>query len=228
MQNKAILFTRLPIAGTCKTRLSEKLSGKECAEITEAFIQDEMCVLKHACDEVIVYYDRPADVNVDVDSFKWLFNVRPNLLREQKGGNIFEKMANAFRESFEIDPTSRYILVGSDIPMLDEISVKEAFRDLETSDVVLRRSQDGGYFLIGLSSYTDIPFCIDSNSGADDVAIKTIETSVLGGLVTTSQLLENKFDCDTPRDLELLIERSEELLDQSSKTYLFLKEKGMV
>lgn len=213
-QNKAILFTRVPKPGQCKTRLMPQLSADECCKLNRSFIIDELEVLNRVCDEVIVFYDGELDDLLKRD--------RP-LLKPQVGSDIFERMDNAFRESFEADGHANYILFGSDIPMLDELTILEAFKDLQSSDVTICKSDDGGYFLIGLSKYTNVPFSIELADGGRDVSQKTIEACLKSGLRVSSVSRENLFDIDVIDDLKRLADNKDMLLSNKSQTYKFLE-----
>ncbi len=224
LKNKAILFTRIPVPGRCKTRLANVLSDEQCGELSKAFIFDELDVLDRVCDEVFVYYDAPPDIEkLAFQNFKTLVKHDRHEIKAQMGSDIFEKMSNAFKDCFEARGSANYILVGSDLPTLDELTVIESFRDLESSDIVLRRSVDGGYFLIGMSRFSDVPFSIDAVDGASDVADKTTEAVLRGSLSVSSMTQSDVFDIDTQYDLDLLIKNRERLLNKSSKTFAFLE-----
>lgn len=68
----------------------------------------------------------------------------------QRGGDLGERMANAFEDLFALGHDCA-VLIGSDVPSLPEHHVHNAFQQLRAgADVVLGPSDDGGFYLIGL------------------------------------------------------------------------------
>ncbi|HAW78474.1 MAG TPA: glycosyltransferase, partial [Balneola sp.] len=67
-------------------------------------------------------------------------------------GDLGEKMKDAFKKSFD-SGGEKIVLIGSDCPTLTNEVLEQAFNELNTSDVVFGPSEDGGYYLIGMSSY---------------------------------------------------------------------------
>ena len=51
---------------------------------------------------------------------------------------------------------ARTVLIGSDSPHLQCATIDEAFAALERHEIVLGRTHDGGYYLIGMRGYHDI------------------------------------------------------------------------
>jgi glycosyltransferase A (GT-A) superfamily protein (DUF2064 family) len=60
-------------------------------------------------------------------------------------------MLGAFGRHFR-EGASRVVLIGSDCPGVDRLTVQHAFEALAENDVVLGPSEDGGFYLIGLAA----------------------------------------------------------------------------
>ena len=58
-------------------------------------------------------------------------------------------MKNSFYDAFE-NNYRKVVLIGSDIYDLESYHINEAFKKLDTNDVVMGPALDGGYYLIGL------------------------------------------------------------------------------
>ena len=69
---------------------------------------------------------------------------------EQGEGDLGQRMERAFQENFQKN-YRHIVLVGTDCPQMTAFHVKEAFYSLKTHDMVIGPSEDGGYYLIGLS-----------------------------------------------------------------------------
>jgi rSAM/selenodomain-associated transferase 1 len=69
-------------------------------------------------------------------------------LTPQMDGDLGQRMASFFAEQFQAGAVAS-VLVGSDSPTLPLGYILQAFQELETADVVIGPSSDGGYYLIG-------------------------------------------------------------------------------
>lgn len=82
-------------------------------------------------------------------------------VQPQCAGDLGQRMRHYFEMSFAAG-VDRAVLIGSDSPTLPIAYVEEAFDHLTQLPVVLGPSDDGGYYLIGLSGKTaDIFLAID-------------------------------------------------------------------
>jgi len=70
----------------------------------------------------------------------------------QTGKDLGEKMLNAFKYLFEQN-YEKVVILGSDIPDLVEVNIKQAFEVLESNDIVISPSDDGGYSLLGMNNF---------------------------------------------------------------------------
>jgi hypothetical protein len=87
----------------------------------------------------------PADAAREVRP--WL---RPGWRADPQGsGDLGRRLARAFAENFATGDR-RVVIIGSDCPAVDRADIRQAWRALETHDLVLGPAHDGGYWLIGL------------------------------------------------------------------------------
>ena len=145
MKRTIIIMAKVPSAGNVKTRLQPFLSSDECTALSKAFLQDAVKKAKTVCENVILAYSPPAEINA-------LKKILPsqNPFIEQTGRDLGEKMFNAFKFVFE-DQTDAVVMIGTDSPTFPIDYIEQAFEFLETnSDVVLGKTEDGGFYLIGL------------------------------------------------------------------------------
>ena len=73
--------------------------------------------------------------------------------RVQHGDDLGARMNTAFKRTLEDDGYRKVVIIGSDCADLTDSILDEAFQQLENHDVVIGPAYDGGYYLIGLSSY---------------------------------------------------------------------------
>ena len=143
-----ILLAKAPIPGQVKTRLCPPLTGKEAASLYACLLEDtaaEMARLRRV--HLYLFFSPPGSEGFfRRDPFS-VFEPIP-----QSGGNLGERMANAFRTAFGRG-FARAVLVGADCPVLSAPLVRAAFRELSSSaGAVFGPSDDGGFYLIALSS----------------------------------------------------------------------------
>ncbi|MDY0223610.1 MAG: DUF2064 domain-containing protein, partial [Desulfobacterium sp.] len=153
MDNLLILFIKYPEPGQVKTRLGSKIGYEEAALLYEELVKQQILDLK--CDRPCPY---PADAlssaqvtsrsgndgynlacYVDnrhtIDQYRLKFGSNLNFF-VQKGKDLGERMARAFKESFERQ-YDRVILMGSDIPLVKESDVTVFFNHLLTDHMVI-------------------------------------------------------------------------------------------
>lgn len=113
--------------------------------------------------------------------------------RAQGDGDLGRRMVDALERAFA-DGADRVILIGVDCPGVTDAIITEAFARLDSADVVMGPSFDGGYYLIGMKKphkalFTDIPF------GTGDTLQKTLASARRASIRVS--LLEWKRDVNT-------------------------------
>lgn len=191
------IFAKFWQPGAVKTRLAATVGEAAAARVHEACLRTllerfagvaERCVLAFA----------PADRRPEfaaVATERWA-------LEPQDSGDLGRRMASHFALAFATGAT-RVVLIGSDSPTLPAASVDEAFDRLSTrADAVFGPSEDGGYYLIGLSRpmaelFQGIPW------GTGDVWPQTLKRLAAG---CRFDVLTPWYDIDTFADLGRLRE----------------------
>lgn len=143
-----ILMAKAPLPGQVKTRLCPPLTERDAAALYACLLEDtamEMTRVKRV--HRYLFYAPPGSGRFfRRDPFTG-FEARP-----QSIGDLGKRMATAFETAFA-HGFVRTVLVGSDCPVLSATLVRAAFRELASSaDAVFGPSDDGGFYLIALSS----------------------------------------------------------------------------
>lgn len=144
MKDKVIIFfTRIPTLGKTKTRLESILNKELCVELQTAFIKDIYNNIKDMGIDIIVNYSDHGDLKV-------LKNIihEDVLYLKQEGKDLGEKMYNAI--SFSLKEYNKSVLIGSDLPLINTKDIEVAFKVLQTKDIAISPTYDGGYYLIGM------------------------------------------------------------------------------
>ena len=143
MEEKIILFTRVPKEGTTKTRLYNFVQPKQAVEIQTKLLKKNYDLLASLNKKLLVFHDGDRE---DDDYMRSIISA--DKFFYQRGENLGDKMYNAIEDVIGKD--DKVILLGSDIANLSKKIIDKAFERLETSDIVINSSEDGGYFLIGM------------------------------------------------------------------------------
>ncbi len=156
MKNKdaVIIFAKFPEPGKVKTRLSKTIGPDFALEFYR------LCA-RHTFTECEKLF--PFNVNGylfysgnknKITTKNWTDT--EFFLYEQQGKNLGEKMMNAFNIVFNKD-ANKAIIVGTDLPDISSDIINHAFTALDTYDVVIGPTNDGGYYLLGLKkNYCDL------------------------------------------------------------------------
>lgn len=132
------------------------LTPEQCVQLHYAMMADELEALQAQSDKIeVCYFDDEANTDDERDEFRSFLNEEieiPFLTYPQRGDDIWEKMRNAFEDSFAREAGSK-ILVGCDIPGLNSDIVHDAFSFLSQKDYVCNPTLDGGYYLIGMNEF---------------------------------------------------------------------------
>ena len=139
-----IIFVKNPIEGNVKTRIAKTVGHARATEIYRELLEYTRSVGEHLPVEdytKTVYYGD--FINEDDLWNDWAKALQPE-------GDLGTRMKQAFREQFA-DGAESVVIIGSDCLELQSHHLEEAFQALQTSDVVIGPSTDGGYYLLGMS-----------------------------------------------------------------------------
>ncbi|MDA3885210.1 MAG: TIGR04283 family arsenosugar biosynthesis glycosyltransferase [Candidatus Delongbacteria bacterium] len=186
--NKLIIFSRFPTPGKTKTRLIPDL-GKDGA----ASLQKHMT-------EFTVTQARSAGIPIEVRYTDGSTNEMKNWLgndlsfQDQGEGDLGEKMSRAFKDHFD-NGVEKVVIIGSDCPDIRKKTILECFRKLQTNSCVFGPAVDGGYYMIGLTSFNPELF-----SGID-WGTKNVLSQSLSKLIFSPVLLDRLNDVDEIDDI---------------------------
>ena len=184
---RLIVFVKNPVAGKVKTRLAKDIGDQNALKVYHALLAITLNAIQELDAEVAIYSNEPID---DLS----LFSAYPTSI--QKGKNLGERMHNAFKDGLQ-KGCQKQILIGSDLPEINDDILNKAFLSLNKYDVVIGPAHDGGYYLIGLNS---VPFGIFENISW---STNTVFQQTLNKVSTLNTcILAPKSDIDTFKDLQ--------------------------
>jgi rSAM/selenodomain-associated transferase 1 len=191
------MVAKEPVPGICKTRLCPPLTASDATDLYHGFVTDLVGKLRdlgapglttgiaYTPDDALAYFEGEA----------------PGLLLlPQEGADLGERLCGIARRSLK-QPCDMVVIMSSDSPTIPSHLLLSAFDRLRESDVVLGPCFDGGYYLIGLSTFSPQLFERITWS-TDQVLLQTVDRAREAGLSVS--LLPPWYDVDTVEDLTQL------------------------
>ena len=150
MQQKLIVFTRYPEPGKAKTRLIPALGEAGAAALSRhmtehTLTQVQQLSLKETLSVEVCFAGGTVDLMRQWLGQGWIYT-------HQGEGDLGDRMARSLQTAFN-SGVQRTIIIGTDCPDLNNSLLETAFQALDTHDLVLGPTVDGGYYLIGLSRF---------------------------------------------------------------------------
>lgn len=196
MHKALIVFAKVPRPGEVKTRLSPVLTPEESARLYRAFLLD-------ALDQ---YQRLRADVRLYLAGMKQGqdLDFLPDAIRPlpQTGDGLGLRMKQAFDETFSAG-YERACVLGTDHPTLPSGFVRQAFKSLDaTSSICIGPSDDGGFYLLGMSQR--YPSLFEEMTYSHD---RVFANTLARASTTRARLtvLPRWYDVDTPETLRRMI-----------------------
>ncbi len=147
-KNVILYFVKFPEPGKVKTRLARTIGEEEAACIYRGLAEEIYKTLRSLKNVYVTVVFDPPDKASQIK--EWLSAADEYLA--QQGADLGERLSNAFKWAFD-KGYQHCAAVGSDILELKVPVIEEAFIALDTTDVVIGPAEDGGYYLIGSSSF---------------------------------------------------------------------------
>lgn len=182
-----IVFVKNIKLGTVKTRLAKTIGDTGAFEVYSELVKiTEKATQQLNIDKRIYFSNAVVDTKWEND-FKTV----------QKGADLGERMLNAFKDGFEAG-YKKIVLIGSDLPEINETYITKAVEALNENDVVFGPAEDGGYYLIGLSKIREFIF-INKPWSQSNLLCETLQE--LQNHNVSVDTLEPLNDIDTFEDL---------------------------
>jgi len=197
--NAVGVFLKEPKPGKVKTRLvGDGVPQELVLKLYTAFISDTLNLVQSIpADEHHVFCSSPAS-----DPFLNQIKEKGFHVSLQLGNDFGERMAHFFESLFQ-KGAKRVLLIGSDSPTLPKEYLLKGLEALETKEVVIGPSQDGGYYLIGLSKMNRELFQ-GVNWSSEEVLTQTLNKLKDFNLLSQTHLLPYWYDIDQKSDLSFL------------------------
>lgn len=188
-----LVFIKYPEEGKVKTRLAQTIGAKKAMDWYRVFVEyslERYDRIESA--DSIVYFDPP---DAREDFHEWLDDTF--IFKPQPSGDLGGRLKGGFDDL--LSKYRKVIALGTDSPDLPLDYITEAISELDQNEVVIGPTEDGGYYLIGLSHmipdlFENIPW------STSDVFPSTVE--ILNEKKINFHQLPKWYDVDTEQDLK--------------------------
>lgn len=207
-----IMFVKEPKLDFVKTRLAKSCGNQFTLDLYKFFVNDLIKTLT-ATD---YHFKLCAYPNLDL--INQTFGDFDNFLQVE--GNLGIKMQKAFEEQFD-KGYEKIVLIGSDTPHISNDIINESFERLNSNDIVLGPSFDGGYYLIAFNKQT---FNAEVFKNISWSTSRVLEQTLQKVHKKKVYLLQELNDIDILEDLKDFYLTFQNSYFKDSLTFKFLKE----
>jgi len=149
-----LLFVRAPVPGAAKTRLIPLLGDEGAADLHRHMTRACLDQATTVADTRVELWCSPDTADSFFDECRRQYRVETHT---QQGDDLGERMANAFESAMQ--RYKRVLLAGTDCPDLTAPVFQSAIQALAGNNTaVIVPALDGGYVLMGLSSFSPVLF----------------------------------------------------------------------
>lgn len=183
-----IVFCKNPVLGLCKTRLAATIGDAAALSIYEFLLNHTATICSALKTDKQVFYSHSVNSG----------DCWPESTFQKKiqcGSDLGQRMNHAFAGGFD-EGYTHIVLIGTDLYDLDIALLENAFEALKQKEVVIGPSEDGGYYLIGLSRLNSELF------NNKNWSTSSVLSDTLSNLPPENyHLLPKRNDIDTEADL---------------------------
>jgi uncharacterized protein len=209
-----VIMAKAPRLGAVKTRLAESLPLEAVTELYRCLLNDTIA-LAETLNHVEIAIMCPAS---DVEDLSLVVGKTVPIV-PQAGQGLAAGLASVFRHF--ATPGQRVIAFNSDSPHLPASVLETAFDALETCDLVVGPTYDGGYYLVGATASHPGLFISDGMGTANALEALLERASELHLSV---RLIDAFYDIDIVADLRQLANELRLTPSRASRTAKWLSE----
>ena len=211
-KNCILFFVKYPVPGKVKTRLAEQIGAGAATGLYKNFVADILATLKSLDLNLKIVFEPPDSKG---QFQQWLGKEYSYIA--QAGQDLGQRMKHAFLQAFS-ERFNRVVAIGSDSPDLPTEYLDLAFGALDTNDVVIGPSSDGGYYLIGFTRGSFSPEAFERIIwSSDEVYDQTV--NILKQHRQNLFLLPQWYDVDTLADMEEFVFRNKNTVFNQSDSF---------
>jgi rSAM/selenodomain-associated transferase 1 len=210
-----VIMAKAVRAGAVKTRLSACLAAQAITEFYRCLLEDTLA-LARSLDSVETAIMSPAG---DVEDLRHMASDGMQVVA-QNGNGLAAALASVF-EHFSDGGRQRVVAFNSDSPHLPPSVLRLAFDTLDSCDLVVGPTNDGGYYLVGAKAAHPGLFAPRAMGTANALETLLGHARTLGLSVGST---DEFYDIDLPTDLTRLAEELRLAPERAPRTARWLAE----
>ena len=193
--------------GRCKTRLAKDIGKINSAKVQRVMTNHTVLVAKTLQKIKLI------DISIAISGLgekncrRWSNELGIKNFNLQGKGCLGEKMKRQIiinKKFCTQNNIKNIIFIGTDLPDLCQLDLLNTLRELKQNDLIIGPSNDGGYWLLGLSKkilskHLHLPF-INISWSKENVVQNTIDN--FSSIKLKYKFLDRKIDIDTINDIE--------------------------
>jgi rSAM/selenodomain-associated transferase 1 len=191
--SRLLIFARAPEPGEVKTRLIPLLGAEATARLYAGLVHDciAMAVTADLCP--VELWCSPSPQHDFFRSCQRRYRVQ---LQRQAAGDLGQRMSCALQSTLQ--HSRHVVLIGTDCPALSANDIEAALDSLDDgAGIVLGPAADGGYYLIGMSTF--LPFLFEDIPWSTSAVMAMTEARLCERGLNWHRLPVRR-DLDTPDD----------------------------
>jgi uncharacterized protein len=215
-----VVMAKAPVAGKAKTRLIPRLGADQAARLYRHMLLDTLDLVAEALDGSGAI-SIVCPTTADRAALQQIVPREIQIVADEQGslmGGLNYALTSHTDQGYH-----QVILLDGDSPTLPMHYLRSAFVALDSSDVVLGPTLDGGYYLIGARKPQPMLFAWEHLDSATLCRQTQQRAEVLGQRVA---VLPAWYDIDTPDDLAHLVGDLRSQTAQARGTHRFLEQIG--
>ena len=211
-----VIMAKAPRPGAVKTRLAACLAPEAIVGLYRCLLKDTMALAK-SLDGVAPAILCPAG---DVDELSHMVDGNMPVV-PQEGVGLAAGLESVF-ESFTAEGSRRVIAFNSDSPHLPPAALRRAFDALDSCDLVVGPTHDGGYYLVGARAAHPGLFTVSAMGTASALDMLLLRARELG---LTMHTMGEFYDVDVSSDLSRLAGELRLAPERAPRTAAWLRER---
>lgn len=211
-----VIMAKAVRPGAVKTRLAACLPPDEILGLYRCLLEDT-AALAQSLDGVATAIMCPV---ADVEELRRMMNGNVQVVA-QEGAGLAKALESVF-DRFSAQGPRPVIAFNSDTPHLPAAALLHAFDVLESCDVVVGPTHDGGYYLVGATAAHPGLFAASAMGTASALDALLQRARELG---LTVRAIDQFYDIDLPADLNHLEAELRETPERAPRTAAWLRER---
>jgi len=219
MNRTLMIMAKAPRVGSVKTRLAGSLSLEEVTELYGCFLDDTIALVRSLQSVEVSIMCPESDVDALSRSVREAVRIVP-----QGGQGLAAGLTSVFA-GFTNSGRHRVIAFNSDSPHLPAWMLERAFDMLETCDLVVGPTYDGGYYLVGAKA--PYPGLFANDGMGTGIALEVLLTRARERGLSIA-LADRFYDIDIAKDLSQLADELERAPGRAPRTAKWLADRANV